>query len=49
MLYIRTAFRVAIRIRRSKDRGLLGLILGALLGCIGWVIIAIIPAKDRRV
>ena len=39
---------VGLLIGRSKDRGLLGLILGALLGCIGWVIIAIIPAKDRR-
>ena len=30
----------------SKNRGVLGFFLGALLGCIGWIIIALIPRKN---
>ncbi|NLV57124.1 MAG: hypothetical protein GXY13_16110, partial [Acidimicrobiales bacterium] len=36
---------VGFLIGRSKGRPVLGLILGALLGCFGWVIVALIPAK----
>jgi hypothetical protein len=32
-------------IRNTKGRMGLGLVLGALLGCIGWLIIALIPRK----
>ena len=32
-------------IGNSKGRPALGLILGALLGCIGWIIVAVIPRK----
>jgi F0F1-type ATP synthase assembly protein I len=35
-------------IGNSKGRPGLGVILGALLGCIGWIIVAIIPRKNPQ-
>ena len=37
---------VGALIGNTKDRMGLGLILGALLGCLGWLIIALIPRKS---
>lgn len=31
----------------SKDRGGLGAVLGALLGCLGWIIVAVLPRRQR--
>ena len=36
---------VGAAIGNSKGRMPLGLVLGAFLGCIGWIIIAVIPKK----
>ena len=33
-------------IGKSKNRVGLGVILGALLGCLGWIIMLIVPRKD---
>lgn len=40
---------VGAAIGNSRGRMPLGLILGALLGCIGWIIIAVIPKKQPGV
>lgn len=37
---------VGALIGNAKNRMGLGLILGAILGCIGWIIIAVIPRKQ---
>jgi hypothetical protein len=37
---------VGFAIGSSKNRPVLGLLLGAGLGCIGWLIVALIPKKD---
>lgn len=37
---------VGYLIGNSKNRPALGLVLGALLGCIGWIIVAVLPRKD---
>jgi len=37
---------VGYLIGNAKGRPGLGVILGALLGCIGWIIVAVIPRKN---
>lgn len=37
---------VGLLIGNAKNRPLVGLLLGAILGCIGWIIIAVLPRKD---
>jgi len=37
---------VGYLIGNRKGRGVLGAVLGGLLGCIGWIIVAVIPAAD---
>jgi hypothetical protein len=37
---------IGFLIGNSKNRPVLGLVLGALLGCIGWIIVAIVPRKS---
>lgn len=37
---------VGYLIGKSRDRAGLGIILGALLGCLGWIILLIIPRKQ---
>lgn len=39
---------VGFLIGRSKDRPVLGFFFGLILGCIGWIIMLIIPAKVAK-